>query len=86
MTSRRGFLAALAGAALDPDRLLWVPGRKLISIPTPRVYEFGPAAYAVEIQAVWNRIMTEECERMGVSAIPRFHPESQYRLERLVRA
>ena len=26
----------LAGATLDPERLLWAPGRKLISIPRPR--------------------------------------------------
>ena len=31
--NRRGFLALLAGAVLDPERLLWVPGRKVISIP-----------------------------------------------------
>ena len=40
MTSRRGFLsfigAALASATLDPERLLWVPGAKTISIPEPR--------------------------------------------------
>ncbi len=36
--NRRGFLAAvLATAALDPERLLWQPCRKLISIPAPRV-------------------------------------------------
>lgn len=36
--SRRHFLAALAGAfgiAQDPERLLWTPGAKLISIPKP---------------------------------------------------
>lgn len=37
--NRRGFLGAitgiLAGAVLEPERLLWVPGRKLISIPEP---------------------------------------------------
>ncbi len=37
---RRSFLGAiagvLAGAALDPERLLWVPGKKVISIPAPR--------------------------------------------------
>lgn len=37
--NRRGFLsflgAAVAGATLDPERLLFVPGRKLISIPAP---------------------------------------------------
>ena len=35
--NRRGFFTALAGglaaAAFDPERLLWIPGRKLISIP-----------------------------------------------------
>lgn len=32
---RRGFLGALMGApfALDPERLLWKPGAKLVSIP-----------------------------------------------------
>jgi hypothetical protein len=31
---RRAFLTTLLeGAALDPERLLWVPGKKLISIP-----------------------------------------------------
>jgi hypothetical protein len=33
--NRRNFLAALAAAALDPERLLWLPGTKLISIPRP---------------------------------------------------
>ncbi len=34
---RRGFLGAMIGACLlDPERLLWVPGKKLISIPKPR--------------------------------------------------
>ena len=35
---RRSFIAALMGTAvLDPERLLWKPGQKLISIPRPRV-------------------------------------------------
>jgi hypothetical protein len=37
--NRRGFLsflgAAVAGATLDPERLLWKPGAKTISIPSP---------------------------------------------------
>lgn len=37
--NRRGFLSLFgigaAAVALDPERLLWVPGRKLISIPAP---------------------------------------------------
>lgn len=41
MTSRRGFLsflgAAVASATLDPERLLWVPGSKVYSIPAPRI-------------------------------------------------
>lgn len=40
MQNRRGFLgmlaAAIAGATLDPERLLWEPGKKLISIAAPR--------------------------------------------------
>lgn len=31
--NRRFFTSLLAGAVLDPERLLWVPGAKLISIP-----------------------------------------------------
>lgn len=37
--NRRGFFGLLAGfaatATMDPERLLWVPGKKLISIPSP---------------------------------------------------
>ena len=37
--NRRGFLAALAaGLVLDPERALYIPGRKLISIPVPSLY------------------------------------------------
>lgn len=38
--NRRAFLstlaAALTGAALDPERLLWVPGKKTIFLPPPK--------------------------------------------------
>lgn len=38
MLNRRGFLTALVGAFVaDPERALWVPGKKLISIPKPQV-------------------------------------------------
>lgn len=33
--SRRHLFALLAGAVLDPEKLLWEPGKKLISIPKP---------------------------------------------------
>lgn len=43
--NRRSFLALLsaaaAGAVLDPERLLWVPGQKTIFLPlcgVPRAY------------------------------------------------
>lgn len=40
---RRGFLGALAAALVfDPERALWRPGEKLISIPKPpRYYSHG---------------------------------------------
>ncbi len=41
MLNRRGFLsflgAAVASATLDPERLLWVPGAKVYSLPSVRV-------------------------------------------------
>lgn len=43
--NRRRFLTALlsstAAVAIDPERLLWVPGRKRISIPTPQIHRYG---------------------------------------------
>jgi len=39
--NRRSFLAALSAAFVaDPERLLWRPGAKLISVPKPRVKPF----------------------------------------------
>lgn len=36
--NRRGFLGAIAAAlVLDPERALWVPGAKKISIPKPPI-------------------------------------------------
>lgn len=41
--NRRAFLnaltAAAAGFVLDPERLLWTPGRKTIFVPPPTVEE-----------------------------------------------
>lgn len=37
--TRRSLLSFIATAALDPERLLWAPGKKMISIPTyPKIY------------------------------------------------
>lgn len=39
--NRRAFLATLmAGASLDPEKLLWIPGRKKIFIPAAPRYEW----------------------------------------------
>lgn len=39
--NRRSFLASLiATATLDPERLLWVPGRKTISVPPAHLEEW----------------------------------------------
>lgn len=36
--NRRGFLSTLAaGFAIDPEKLLWRPGAKIISIPRPSI-------------------------------------------------
>lgn len=50
--TRRALLAMLAAAAAaalaDPERLVWVPGRKLISIPAPApVHMFNVFRYTV---------------------------------------
>lgn len=48
---RRHFLTALiSGAVLDPERLLWKPG-KLISIPKPRVRPFLEVGEIIELSA-----------------------------------
>ena len=54
MIGRRGFLNALgafaAGAVLDPERLLWVPGRKTIFLPAKPMVQrlvFHRDAYAL---------------------------------------
>lgn len=47
--NRRGFLAAVAAAfVVDPEKLLWRPGTKLISIPKPKrrlLYHFQGVKY-----------------------------------------
>lgn len=49
MIGRRGFIGALLGAAvLDPERLLWVPGKKMISIPAPTSTIYPVFVYYVE--------------------------------------
>jgi hypothetical protein len=62
--NRRSLLRILAGALiLDPERMLWVPREKLISIPSPRYRGLGtlmgqdraPMPPADEVWLVCNR-------------------------------
>lgn len=60
--TRRALLSMLALAALDPERLLWTPGRKLISIPKPQAvyFRFVPLpGHHVRIPP-WNYIKSLE--------------------------
>ena len=57
--NRRGFFSALAAVAatavLDPERLLWISGARLISIPKPRM---GP--WDFEVSEGWGFFKTNE--------------------------
>lgn len=64
--NRRGFLGLLAGAVLDPERLLWVPGKKLISIPTAS----DTLTAQVEVVAYLNKCY-EEAARQDANAFDR---------------
>ena len=78
MHSRRGFLgmlgAAAAGFALDPERALWTPGARLISIPRPA---YSPTWYAAEAQRALNRALSEQIE---LFTLQRFLPKIGNRL------
>lgn len=46
--NRRSFLtAAVAALVLDPERLLWVPGKKVYSIPKPEPKTFILALHPI---------------------------------------
>ena len=72
--NRRRFLSTLglaaAGLAFDPERLLWVPGRKKIFIPSQEwgqsvIFASNPPDGAELRKAV--KVITESLRRMGVS-------------------
>lgn len=80
LMNRRGFLSALvgfaAGATLDPERLLWVPGKKLISIPAPRVVKYLPVKYGVKV-CVPYALLTTATDAWFIAALrdmERVHP------------
>ncbi len=66
LMQRRAFLGMLGAAALDPERLLWTPGRKLISIP-PHLslhYLLGGCVTAPGKVMLWDR-SSGNWEEMG---------------------
>lgn len=46
---------AASALALDPERLLWVPGKKTIFIPKPHALRFHPKVFVME-WPLWRRI------------------------------
>ena len=56
--TRRALLSMLALAAVDPERLIWQPGRKLISIPKPApvpvARQTAMAIRVFETHAAWE--------------------------------
>lgn len=74
--NRRGFLAALAGAAAayDPERLLWVPGAKTISIPAEQPIEWIAATREFMDERTMARI-----RRYGIVHITtKYGPDGTY--------
>lgn len=51
----RSITAGLAAAALDPEKLLWIPGQKTIFIPPPLRHITGTEILA--LQAAYRRDM-----------------------------
>lgn len=54
---RRSFLAAIAAAfvAPDPEKLLWVPGKKMISVPAP----VAPVAPVALVPVSWEAVIED---------------------------
>lgn len=77
MTSRRGFLGAIAAAlVLDPERALWVPGRKHISIPAPVFLAVGDI---VQLAPFTERyIVTTEARSIARIGDARFRVHDAY--------
>jgi len=73
--NRRGFLATLgAGLALNPERLLWVPGKKLISIPKPISTQGWTVSDSVTVTEFWFRIPgeTDWAKYSSVNGVERY--------------
>ncbi len=88
MIDRRGFLGALgafaAGAVLDPERLLWVPGRKTIFVPAKPIVQrlvFHRDAYALVMADLIGEAaqhLADEIDRIGLERM------RSYEINRLI--
>lgn len=89
--SRRGFLSALGGVAaafaLDPERALWVPGAKTISIPKARamfevgdVVSFGPFSGRYTVIEAADSLAELGRSRLVPWSIPSFAGRKYYAL------
>jgi hypothetical protein len=67
MLTRRAFFSLLGGGAValaDPEKCLWVPGARLISIPAPRVRCWSVTEGAWAIQTVRNHLLSGQIEAL----------------------
>ena len=72
MMNRRGFFGLLGGAVaaltLDPEKALWVPGKKLISIPsgygTGRLQEFVVTGLSVSQEEFMELYLRPAAEQL----------------------
>lgn len=77
MTSRRGFLASVAAAlTLDPERALWVPGKKLISIPKPIAFD---PTFVPKLEEFITRYPRAFWPLMDIKAVSIVHPDGTRR-------
>lgn len=82
--NRRGFLgaltAAVAGATLDPERLLWEPGKKLISIPKPKPLNELEKAYERFEKDRISRLIDNEIIQTQLVALNQFRVGKSFEL------
>lgn len=67
--NRRQLLKMLAGAmVMDPERLLWVPGKKMISIPAPLSLQWVRDTDAFNILAavITNELQLDEARALAI--------------------
>lgn len=72
MTRRSLFASLLATAAMDPEKLLWVPGKKFISVPKPRPHIFylpNPIRFSPKLKYITLPTMANQIDGGRVQII-----------------